>query len=267
MSYTLNVGNKSNITYSCSYCSKSYSRKDALNKHTLLCAFNSKKSIDRSKSNFDSDIPNIQQMYSIIVDLSLKYDKLQSDYDKLSKWVQQKKKKINIIEWLNEKCIPSITHDKWLDEIILTRKHLNYVFSYDFVDGILFILQDFLIIDNDNILNTIKAFDHKEGALFVYDKINQDNDVENTIIKWHIMTVEEFQKMIRCISLKIIVEFKKWQDENMDKMDDEAFSKEYIINFKKVMGNSDYYSQYNKIRNKLYKYLKINLKNILYEFD
>jgi hypothetical protein len=254
----LNFNSKSNLRYNCLYCSKTYIKKDTLNRHTILCSFNSKKIGDKELCR--TDIPPISDLYSIIVDLSLKYDKLQADYDKLSNWVQQKKRKINIIDWLNEKCRPMISHDKWLDEIILTRKHLNYVFNYDFVDGIIYILQELLVI-GDNIHNTIKAFDYKEGILYVYDRINEED------LNWHIMTGEEFQKMVRCISLNIMGQFKIWQDENMDKMEDDAFSRTYIINFKKVMGNTDYNSQYNKIRNKLYKYLKINLKNVMYEFD
>lgn len=271
MSYTLEIGSKSNIEYSCLYCSKTYVRKDALNRHSVLCAFNSKKNGHRGGSSSVSDVPSISDLYSIIIDLSLKYDKLQTDYDKLSRWVQQKKRKINIIEWLNEKHCPLTSHDEWLDKFVLTRKHLNYVFNYDFVDGIIFILQELLIMDDDNIINTIKAFDHKEGVLFVYDKINVEGDDkvndEDKLVKWHIMSGEKFQKTIRCISLKIIGEFKKWQDENMDKMDDDSFSRTYIINFKKVMGNSDFHTQYNKIRNKLYRYLKVNLKNVMYDFE
>lgn len=269
---------KSKLRYSCSYCPKTYTRKDSLNRHIVLCEFNCKKICDGINARpIVSDIPNISELYSIVVDLSLKYDKLQAEYNKLSKWVQQKKRKINVVEWLNEKCDPGISHDEWLDKIALDRKHLNYVFNSDFVEGIIMIFQEFLIVDdcdyngNNGNGNTIKAFDHKEGVFFVYDKIRvaggSEGEGDEREVKWHIMNIEEFQKTIRCISLKIIAEFKKWQDENMDKMEDDAFSRNYIINFKKVMGNSDLHSQYNKIRNKLYKYLKIDLKNIMYDFE
>ena len=267
MTEIFDFNSKSELRYACKYCSNSYMRKDSLNRHMVYCAFNSKKVRNKECECDAGDIPNISDLYSIVVDLSLKYDKLQLDYDKLSKWVQQKKRKINIVDYLNENCKVDISHDQWLDKVVLTKRHLEHLFSTDSIEAIISILEEFIALDN-----TIRAFDHKENVLFVYDKIadgrvGHDNGDHDQGPTWHIMTGEEFQKTVRCISLKIMGLFKDWQDENMDKMDDETFSRTYITNLKKVMGKVDLNVQYNKIHCKLYKSLKTNVKNVMYEFE
>ena len=118
------------MAYICSSCSRSYKRKSSLDKHHVLCAFNHTRKrdggvmceMDSDDKEFENSL-SIKDLYSVIVDLSLKYDKLQADYDVLSKWVKQKKRKINIIDWLNEKCKAECVWDKWLDEVIITDKH------------------------------------------------------------------------------------------------------------------------------------------------
>lgn len=251
----------SELGYICLHCQKIYKRKNCRDKHSVLCKFkHNKRDMIDNNSNCSNNA-SISDLYTIIVDLSLKYDKLQADYDLLSNYIKQKKRKINIIEWLNINCKPDISYNSWFDSIQLVNKHLEYIFDYDFVDGVLYILQEILNIENEGL--PIKAFDHKDGILYIYEEYN-DDDLQGG---WHIMTGETFQKLIRNISLKLMALFKIWQDENSDKMENEKFAELYISNLKKVMGKTDYNTQYNKIRNKLYKYLKVSLKNIMYEFE
>ena len=67
-------------------------------------------------------------------------------------------------------------------------------------------------------------------------------------------------------------EFVKWQNENLNNLSskrDDAFDIEYANNIQKVIG-AKYTKQqlYMKIRQSLYNYLKMNLKNIIeYEFS
>ena len=61
-------------------------------------------------------------------------------------------------------------------------------------------------------------------------------------------------------------EFKKWQDENSDKLYTEDFSMIYLKNVKKVMGgNISQDKLSNKIYNNVFKLLKKPLSSIEYE--
>ena len=83
------------------------------------------------------------------------------------------------------------------------------------------------------------------------------------------MTGEQFERLIGSISKQLINELTKWQNENMDKMNRDDFGIIYATNVQKVLGGSMPRDQlYSKIRRGLFKYLKMNLRNIIqYEFS
>ena len=62
----------------------------------------------------------------------------------------------------------------------------------------------------------------------------------------------------------LLDDFVKWQNENSEKMDQDDFAIKYSANVKKIMGGGLTRQQvYGKIKLDLYKYLKINIKNII----
>ena len=82
------------------------------------------------------------------------------------------------------------------------------------------------------------------------------------------MSPDTFDNLLRNLSKKIVDEFVKWQEENKHRLKEESFSIEFTENVQKAMGGP--YSiekQHSKIKTNLYKYLKMNLRNIIqYEF-
>ena len=62
--------------------------------------------------------------------------------------------------------------------------------------------------------------------------------------------------------------FQEWQSETKKTMDEDKFAELYIKNLKKVMGgNFKPYEKNTKIRNRLYRTIKTEVKNIMvYEF-
>jgi hypothetical protein len=158
---------------------------------------------------------------------------------------------------LNENYVPSQDIDKWKNSVTVTRLHLNYLFKNNYTDGVLNIIKDYLPLTHENYL-PLKSFDQKENTIFIYQKG-----------KWIILEHSEFEKIVQGISKKIITEFKNWQDENEDKLYNDDFSVIYIENVRKIMGGKHSVEQQNNIIHRnLYKYLKMNLKNIIqYEFS
>ena len=135
---------------------------------------------------------------------------------------------------------------------------MELIFKYDFVNGFMYIFQELLPLEKEAEL-AIKAFDQKDGALFIY----------NDEGKWSMMDSKQLEQFISYISRLIMTEFVKWQTENIDKMKDEEFSDMYTKNIQKVIGANYSMEQLNmKMKRELYKYLKMNLRNILqYEFS
>ena len=177
----------------------------------------------------------------------------------LSKWADMKKKKINMVDWLNQHQLTEEgkeqkNWEEFLLEIKVERRHLENLFQTDYTIGILKVLQDFLTMDQSE---PIKAFDNKFNVLFVYC----DN-------KWNILTEQMFQQLINNVVKQLLNEFVTWQTENADRMDQDDFAIKYSINVKKMMGGNLTREQvYAKVKLDLYKYLKVNMTNIMeYQF-
>jgi hypothetical protein len=88
----------------CVHCGKSYKKKTILEKHVILCELltKTKKGIIIEQ---EDDIPSQHKIYNILLELGVKFNQLEEKVDELNKWVVKKKKKINVVEWLNANII------------------------------------------------------------------------------------------------------------------------------------------------------------------
>lgn len=288
--------------FSCSYCKKNYVRKSAYNNHLLNCKLarfndfqtsnnNSSSSCNSSCSSINGDIDittgtsshnsdikesdkilkkdiNINNLFSMIIMLNNKYEKLESQYNELKKYVNITKNKINILDYLNENFKQEYLNvgiglsgnniNKFLDELIIDIDMLNKIFKFDYVDGILNILIEYIEKTRvKDLLIPIKCFNNKENVLYIFDGE-----------KWIVMDDIYLRKFIKSFDKKLLVQFLQWKIDTEKTIDSEIFGEVYINNMKKVIGGN--FEKKNKelmIKNKLFKYLKVDLKSIVqYEF-
>ena len=82
------------------------------------------------------------------------------------------------------------------------------------------------------------------------------------------MDSNELITFIKYFDKKILNLFLEWKTEAQKKMDYDKYTEIYILNMKKVLGNNfENKDKKTIIKNKLFKHLKVNLKNIVsYEF-
>lgn len=257
--------------YNCKYCNRNYKLKPNYDKHYLLCDTLNKTRISKPiickniKENNADYVPSLRDMFTIILELTAKNSQLEQRVEELSKWAESKKKKLNVIDWLNEKYTKNIKYTEWLGGINITRNHLEAVFKTDMVTGCYEILQNLLTLDNTNINGTddetmpIKAFTQKDNILFIY---NDEN-------KWEILSQPMFANLMNTLSKNILTEFLKWQTENKSKMRQDEFSYTYARNVQKIMGGNLTQEQIHmRVKKELYNYLKMNLRNVVeYEFS
>ena len=263
------------IPYKCKYCNRVYKLKPNYDKHYLLCDTLNKsicnKNICKTTKETNANyVPSLRDMFTLILELTAKNSQLEQKVEELSKWAESKKKKLNVIDWLNEKYTKNIKYSEWLTGIKITRNHLETVFNSDMVTGCYEILQNLLSLDisdehisNEHISNEhiipIKAFDQKENILFIY---TDDN-------KWEILSQPMFANLMNILSKNILTEFLKWQSENKSKMKQDDFSYKYARNVQKIMGGNLTQEQIHmRVKKELYNYLKMNLRNVVeYEFS
>jgi hypothetical protein len=240
--------------YKCSCCKREYQRKLYYDKHVLLCELMTTKSLkDMKKDNEEySDTPTIRVLYETILEMNAKIVKMEAKLEEYAKWAETKKRKINIVDWLNDKYKNNTSYSEWFNNIKISRDHLEMVFQMDYIAGFVSILQTLLPKENEYDLS-IKCFDNKDNVLYIFD----DG-------KWDIMSGTIFEKLMITLSKKIVGEFINWQNEHADILQQDEFAIIYAQNMKKIMGGNVSLDILNlRIKKELFKHLKINLKNVM----
>ena len=246
------------MTYICNYCNKNFKKIDNYKKHILFCEVlhKSKKEKEDDEEEFEKT-PSIHEIFHIVKELTIKYDKLQRDNENLKQIINTRKKKINVIDWLNFNCKPDETFINWISKIELRENQLEYIFDQGNIEGTLLILQD--ICSNNNNL-PLKCFTQKENTFYIYEK-------NNNKYEWKIISNEELVLFFGNLNKKILSLFKIWQEKNTEKLENDDFALEYIQKVRKILGKGESIEVENiKLKNKLYKFLKINIKTII-EYD
>lgn len=246
------------MSLECNYCKKNFKKTENYKKHILFCEilYKSKKEKENEEEKFDK-IPTIVELYDIVKDLTIKYDKLQRDNDNLKQIINNRKRKINVIDWLNYNCKPDECFIDWFSNIELRENQLEYIFDQGNIDGMLTILQELCSLNNNL---PLKCFTQKENTFYVYEKNNDKNE-------WKIISNNELNLFFGSLNKKILSLFKTWQEKNTHKLENDDFAVEYIQKVRKILGKSESCEIENiKLKNKLYKFLKINVKTII-EYD
>ena len=247
----------------CEFCGKKYMRQKPFTHHKLMCALSKRDNVDFCKDvekNTIAIIPSQRELYEIIINLNDKYDRLEKNYDMLKRYIYDKKRKIEIMDWLNQNCCLKVGFSEMFLNIKLCAGDLNMVFERDYVNGIVEIILNFIEVCKTEVKNgeiPLKSFVQKEGVLYIY----QDGE-------WNIMSGEIFDKFIRVINCQLVVLFKQWHIANEKTMNNDKFNELYIKNMKCVMGgNFKDFERNVKIKNRVYRGIKQNFKNIMvYEF-
>ena len=272
----MNTSQRVENKFICTYCKKIYIRKASFNNHLIkckLCRFSSNcgKTEPESETESESVVTmdsvkkdlTIHNLFAMVIMLYNKYEKLESEYNELKKYVNVTKNKINILDYLNE----NFKHDfmnmdaggtnitKFIDELVIGEDQLQKIFKYDYVDGIFNIICDYINVKGS--LVPIKCFNTKENILYIFDGE-----------LWLIMDDNYLRKFIKSFDKKILTKFVEWKKIAEKTIDPEIFGEIYIQNMKKVIGGN--YEKKNPafmIKNRLYKHLKIDLQSIVrYDF-
>ena len=253
----------------CNFCDKEYVRKRAFKEHQLICEeLQKSKYTARVDKEENEDVPSQKDMYTLIKFLIKKNTQLENKVNELTKYVNKTKKRINIINWLNENANRSPDYEEWLACITIDQKIIEYVFKNGFAKGVVYILTLNLPCEKE-FQHPIKSFNQNPKVFYIYHKK-----------EWVIMTKAIFKKMICRITCILFREFTKWKEINKEqiKNDDRFYSDVYLTNMNRLLGGTgqctkmsdDAQEQKNKqyIINNLYTYLRRNIRNIImYEFS
>jgi hypothetical protein len=246
----------------CVHCGRSYKKRTNLDKHMLLCELLSK-SKSKGKLIIEEDeieVPSQKKMYEILLELGNKFNKLEEKVDELNQWVVKKKKKINVIEWLNNNITPTNLFDTLFETISMTSDDVKYLFENTYADTLnhIFSRNIYQLADNKY---PIIAFVQKPNIFYIY---------ENTEAQWIELNKDTLIKFLNKVYMKLFRVFSQYKKDNAEKIrDDEKFSILCDKITKKVM-DVDFRQDatLSKIRTNMYSRMKIDMKAIVeYEFE
>lgn len=231
-------------------CGKTYKRLKTFQEHRALCEMLLLASEHESKDHL-LETPSLIDMWLAMKGLIRKNAELEKKIATLQNWISTQKKKLSVIDWLNDHSKPECSYQEWVDTIILDENDLEMIFQHNFIGGMFHILSRQLPITSDIEL-PIKAFDQKINQLFIYKNKT-----------WSIMDKDDFKKLVSTIHHKLHRVFSEYNKKNEDIINNFSKNDEWYKNVSKVMGGPlSYDKSVSNIHFKIYNYLKFNLKSV-----
>jgi len=247
----------------CHVCNKKYTKLASLNKHKILCDFKMKTKRERQIELEElEDIPSHYQLVKIVQELTLKLIKMEEKMEDMQQFVNKKKRKLNIILWLDTNIVPTIGFLEWVhSSLIVKSRHFENLMENTIFHTIQQVFEDNL--SETDFIYPITCFSQKNGVFYICEK-KVDGSPE-----WRQLVLNDFILLLSTIQKKIIKELTKWKATNQHKFDDDnklsiLFNKSLI----KLM-NINFSQNHNvtRIKNALYHYLKRDLKSLDFDFE
>lgn len=253
----------SNVSYKykCKFCTQEYKEKFNFDRHVGFCefSFKSAKEIDNEIEAFEK-APSPSELFAYVKELSIRVGKLEKENAQLKQFVQKEKKRIDVLDWLNNRCesVPDFTFTTWFTELPV-ESYLEKVFEYDLLTALIKCLDHTF----ENMEKPpICAFSQKAGMFYVFER---SNSCLGQLGKWSQISNKQLDKWFSFMATKMIAAFKNWYEENKTTIDsDEKYKEQYFDYFQKVLGGKmNDETRNHRLRQFCYTKLKQNLKSIV----
>jgi len=227
----------------CPSCFKIFKKNKCYEKHIFQC-----------QRLHEEKIPNNIELLNMIIQITDKYNLVQTELQTLKGQICIQNKKLNILEWLNNQ--EKTTLSSWnniMDSFEINLSDLELIFEKGLINGTFDIIVQYLQSFNFNSNEIIRCFNQNKNTLYVF------ND------EWQILNKSDFENIFKTIYQKILCIFNKYKDFNKEKLllnDD--FQLNFNNNFIKILCvQISFENQCVRIKNKLFNELKENFKSII----
>jgi hypothetical protein len=248
----------------CIHCGKSYVKRANLYNHVIICELlHNRRNTSLVIEDDEEPIPSQRKMFHMLIELGQKYNKLEEKVEELNKWVIKKKKKINILEWLNDNNKPNILFDSIIDKITVNEEDIKNLFENPFNDVLNDIFSRTIYNFNEN-ENPMFAFVQKSNIFYVYELIDTNKKM------WVELSKEKMIKFLNKVHTKIL---KAFCDFKKDRIAEIRASDNYSIRCDKTMVKimSVEFKQesiLSKVRSMMFAKMKTDMKSLVeFEFE
>ena len=255
----------------CVYCGKGYKSRTGYEKHAILCEL-----MDRTKKKkklriIDQDddneiIPSNKQMYRMLSELSQKYSHLEKKMEEMSKFVIKQKKKINILEWLNNNIIPAYVFEELPSKITTTNQTIELLLNNTFHDILNDMFESNIYTNNDSNSYPLFTLSQKSNTFYYYTTA----DLDNKKYEWRELPRDKLVWFLNIIHMKITKLFTEWKKIHRQEIA-ESDSKSTICDKATIKLMSQEFKEdkyYTKVKSLLYNKMKCDMKTLIeYEFE
>ena len=253
--------------YKCSYCNHEYRTHHKYEEHVVFCEFSHKtKQEQENDIEMYDTLPTQKHLFLILKQLSLRVSKLERENALLRNFASKLNRKINVLEWLNNReHKPIKTWKEWIVDFDYENA-MDIIFEKDIPSAVISSFEtggELAIQDVENI--PIRVFLQKKNIFYVYGKERSSDDEP----KWYILTDEKFDNWIDYIVTRFIMLFPVWFENLLEKNPKHAAEIEEQKNayYQKLLGvKITEESRNQRVRHSIYKILQKHSKMVA-EYD
>jgi len=244
----------------CVNCGKDYKTRNGLDRHLVLCEIIHKiKSGKKVAEEVELEIPSPKIMYQMIIQLAEKYNKLEEKTTEMNKWVVKKKKKMDVLVWLNESVTPDYEFDGIAERVIIEHDDVEFMLDNHLHETIYRVLFRVFGAEDVSMNVPIFAFHQKHFVLYMYEKE-----------QWTELPIDKLLRLLNNCQRKISKAMLEWKNKHKDEMNNsDAFATRYDKAVLRLMSIEFRENRpITKAKNAIYEQLKTDVKTLIeYEFE
>lgn len=231
----------------CPYCEIEFKSKQQLQSHFRICS-----TVSNHALPFMHNGITTRKLYEMVQILTKKVEKQELKIKRLESSTRRIKKKISIMEYINENYKEKpCDFLNWQNKIQILNSELKEVITNGFACGV----SKVLIRENMNYISTLKAFNEKSGTIYVF---NDD--------KWMVMSDEMLKGLCIIMIPKLLMKFASLEKNIFaDKLGTRETEK-YSRARQKIYGEGKIDKNIKAIKKILYQNLRMPIRNITKEY-
>lgn len=261
------------MNFICNNCGVKYIKKNSYETHKTLCNFKMKTAAEQIT---ELEMPNHLELVKLIKMLTAKTMKMEEEMIEMKKWINKKKRQINVLQWLNinVKDVDCFFED-WSKELNIEQEDFIYLLENKELNisrTIQRIFENNITNDWTNDYSTsggscipIKCFTEKSNMFYVYLK-NVDNDSGY----WKQMETKDVIFLLKQIQTKLMTELIHWKSKNQHNIDEnDTLSALFNKSILKLidLNLTENTATLGIIKKNLYNYIKTDFNSMIeYEF-
>ncbi len=231
----------------CPYCELEFKSKHQLQGHYRICS-----AVSNNTMPLMHDGITIRKLYDMVQILTKQQEKMKLKIRRLESSNRRIKKKISIMEYINENYKEKpYDFSNWQGKITIQNSELKDVITNGFSSGV----SKVLIRENMSHISTLKAFNEKDQTLYVYN-----NE------RWTIMTDEMFKSLCLIMIPKLLMKFASVEKNIFADKAGTRETEKYSKARYKIYGEGKIDKHIKAVKKIIYKNLRMPIRNITKEY-